>query len=65
MKDTQLKVPAPYDDETLVTVITNLGLYCGAFVWPTEHLEVLADANNIPMKGNYFRWKKMEKKQYG
>lgn len=36
----------PEKDETLVRVITGMGLLCGEFVWPTRYLGILKNLNS-------------------
>lgn len=48
--------PTPLKSEVLVTVITSLGIHCGSFVYPKNHLHHLDRMNEDGEQPFYFRW---------
>ena len=43
-----------YEDETLVKVLTPMGIACGSFTWPSKDLSML-EMLNKSKRGYYFR----------
>ncbi|MCK9369559.1 hypothetical protein M0R04_06600 [Candidatus Dojkabacteria bacterium] len=56
LKDYTISRLTPFRDETLITVLSALGINCGEFLWPTKHLHMLTTLNKYS-KGYIFQWK--------